>query len=112
MKTLTLFLAYSINALAAITSRAEETAYPPKIAREEIQRRIKEIPHAHPRLLATREQLTNLSKSLDADPLRRALADAIIHEADALQSAPPIERKLIGRRLLDKSRTCLERVLI
>src|SRR3954468_18457969 len=106
------YLAFSITAFAAILSHAEELTYPPKIPREEIQRRLVAIPHTHPRLLATRDELANLPKSLDADPLRRALAAAIIHEADALQSAPSIERKLIGRRLLDKSRTCLEPVLI
>ncbi len=98
--------------MVAVRSHAEDTPYPPNVPRDELERRIKKLPHTHPRLLATRDQLTNLPKSLDADPLRRALADAIIREADSLQSAPPIERKLIGRRLLDKSRTCLERILI
>lgn len=101
-----------VATLVAVHSRAEDTAYPPNIPREEILRRIKEPPHAHPRLLATHDQLTSLAKSLDADPLRRKLADAITREADSLQSAPPIERKLIGLRLLDKSRTCVERVLV
>ncbi|HEX4412584.1 MAG TPA: heparinase II/III family protein, partial [Lacipirellulaceae bacterium] len=112
MKTLILFFAPLIATLLAISSRAEETTYPPKVPRVELERRIKEIPHTHPRLLVTSDQLTNLAKSLNTDPLRRALADAIIRDADALQSAPPIERKLIGRRLLDKSRACLERVLL
>ncbi len=112
MKTLTLILAFLATSLVAIYSRAEETGYPPKVSREDLEHRIKEMPHGHPRLLTTRDQLTNLSKSVDTDPLRRALADSILLEADKLLSTSPVERKLIGRRLLDKSRACLERVLL
>lgn len=91
---------------------AESPAFPPRVSLTEIQQRIRKAPQTHPRLLATREQLTNLPKTLDSDPLRRQLADAIIREATHLRDVPPIERKLIGRRLLDKSRTCVERVTV
>lgn len=90
--------------------RAAAPTFPPRVTLAEIQQRIREAPKTHPRLLATREQLMNLPKTLDSDPLRRQLADAIIREATHLRDVPPIERKLIGRRLLDKSRTCVERV--
>ncbi len=110
------FLFVMIASLAvgagARTASGEEPSYPPKASLEEIQRHIRQCRHDHPRLLATREQLAGLAKSLDGDPLRRQLADAVIHEANQLQDVPPIERKLIGKRLLDKSRTCVERVTV
>lgn len=88
-----------------------ETTFPPKVSLADLQRRIAAAPHSHPRLLATRDQLTNLKNTLDADPLRKDLAQAVVEEATRLRDVPPIERKLIGRRLLDKSRTCVERVV-
>lgn len=40
-----------------------------------------------------------------------ALRDALLKRAEAMLAEPPVERVLIGRRLLDKSRTALSRVL-
>lgn len=91
---------------------AESPTFPPRVTLVEIQQRISAAPKTHPRLLATREQLANLPSTLDSDPLRQQLAVAIIREANNLRDVPPIERKLIGRRLLDKSRTCVERVTV
>jgi Heparinase II/III-like protein/Domain of unknown function (DUF4962) len=105
-----LMIASLVAAIRARAAVGEQSAYPPHTSLEEIQRRIQTSPPDHPRLFATREQLTGLPKTLDRDPLRRQLADAIIAAANRLQDVPPIERKLIGRRLLDKSRTCVDRV--
>ncbi|MEN6307448.1 MAG: heparinase II/III family protein [Anaerohalosphaeraceae bacterium] len=76
----------------------------------EVQKAL-EKPAAHPRLLwpvGTEEQIR---ARMAADPAARAIFEHIQHEADSLMEQPPIERVQIGRRLLDKSRTCIKRVL-
>jgi hypothetical protein len=70
-----------------------------------------EKPAAHPRLLwpaGAEEQIRN---RIAADPAAKAIFEQIRSQADALLEQPPIERIQIGRRLLDKSRTCVKRVL-
>jgi len=70
-----------------------------------------EKPAAHPRLLwpaGAEEQIRN---RIAADPAAKAIFDQIQSQADAMLEQPPIERIQIGRRLLDKSRTCIKRVL-
>src|SRR6478752_1072136 len=89
-----------VGTVIAAASRAEERKFPPSASIEEIRQRIADSKHTHPRLLTTREQLAGPPKSLAADPLRRELADGIVQEAMALRDAPPVERKLEGRRLL------------
>ena len=85
--------------------------YPPTISLEDVRQWIDKAPTAHPRLLANGAQLTALGESLKADPLRQALADAVIKEASLIQDIAPIERKLQGLRLLGESRRCLKRTL-
>lgn len=97
---------------AACCTQAAEPAYPPTATLEEIQQQIHECSKFHPRLLVKPQELAGLSKSLDRDPLRKQLADAIVAEATKLRDAPPVERKLQGKRLLGISRTCVERVLV
>jgi len=45
------------------------------------------------------------------DPLWKKLQADLLQEADRQLVSKPVERVLIGRRLLDKSRTALSRVL-
>jgi hypothetical protein len=108
-----IFLApVAVCILMLATARGQQPAFPPKVSLDEIRHRIASSKNTHPRLLATREQLAGLSGTLDKDPLRKQLADSIIQQADALCGVEPIERKLIGRRLLSVSRRCVQRVLI
>ncbi|MCA9233903.1 MAG: heparinase II/III family protein [Planctomycetales bacterium] len=53
-----------------------------------------------------------MAQSVGADPLRRQIADAVVAEAVALQGVKPVERVMLGKRLLHESRRCLQRVLI
>ena len=111
-------LACSVLLLTGIVATAAGFAadsaafpYPPTISLEEVRAKIDQADTGHPRLLATPAELAALRQSLGSDPLRRALADEIIRQADRLQQTPPITRKLEGRRLLGQSRTCVKRVL-
>ena len=112
---------YTVGAFLTVTlvvvigrTSADETnfGYPPKISLDEVRRRIDKAVGEHPRLLATAADFTALRASLDGDPVRRALADAVIGQAKFLEDAAPITRKLQGRRLLGESRRCVKRMVV
>ena len=65
----------------------------------------------HPRLLLTDEQLAAAVAAAKTDPLRAQLHARIVALAEAELNTTPIKHVLIGPRLLDKSRTCIARVL-
>ncbi len=100
--------------LATGGASADETdfSYPPSISLDDVREWIDKAPTEHPRLLATRAELAALRKSIDGDPVRKALADAVVKQANLMQDAAPITRKLQGRRLLGESRRCVKRVVV
>jgi hypothetical protein len=98
-------------ALCVSTVFGQRTVYPPDVSLQEIQHRINECRHDHPRLLASRSDLARLPEHVNRDPLQRKLADLVVQQAKQLQDVAPVERKLTGRRLLGESRSCVERVL-
>jgi len=64
----------------------------------------------HPRLIGLPADLERLKQAIKDD---RPAADAfktVVREADKILPAKPVEHKLIGPRLLDQSRRCLDRV--
>ncbi|MBQ9799637.1 MAG: heparinase II/III family protein [Thermoguttaceae bacterium] len=63
-----------------------------------------------PRLLLTDEALADVKKKVDADPRWKAYLDALKRRADKTLNAPPVERKLEGKRLLGVSREALRRL--
>lgn len=65
----------------------------------------------HPRLLFTDDQLHAAIEAAKTDPFRAALHRRIVELATTELNTKPIEHVLIGPRLLDKSRTCIARVL-
>jgi Heparinase II/III-like protein len=92
-------------------SRIEQFGYPPTIDLDRVREFVDQAPTEHPRLLVTGADLAALRSSLDADPLRRSVAGAIVRQAELLRDVPPITRTLKGARLLGQSRLCLMRVL-
>ncbi len=64
----------------------------------------------HPRLLVLDSDLVAVKQAIASDPLAKTWHDQLVREAEKLLDAKPIEHVLIGPRLLDKSRTCLNRV--
>ncbi|MBE0659284.1 MAG: heparinase II/III family protein [Bryobacteraceae bacterium] len=77
----------------------------------EISRRLTQMGAAHPRIFLKQGAEQSLNESLKSDPARARLRSALLAQADSMLATKPVERVLIGRRLLDKSRTCLSRVL-
>ena len=115
IRTLTLVLALvapPVFVNKTIAADQPSFDYPPKISLEEVRQWIDKAPADHPRLLAKRAELEALRDSVKKDPLRKALADAVVKQATLLQNVSPIERRLEGRRLLGESRRCVKRTLV
>ncbi len=87
------------------------TAAAPTLTPAEVAKRLEQLPPTHPRLFLPAGGEAALKQQIAADPLWARLADGVIREADRQLATKPVERVLIGRRLLDKSRTALSRVL-
>jgi hypothetical protein len=64
----------------------------------------------HPRLIALDSDIARIRKLATTDPLVKESYDALRRQADRMLTEPPVEYVLIGPRLLDKSRTALERI--
>ena len=64
----------------------------------------------HPRLLVTGEDWDKIRHRVEADPLSGKVFALVRGNADRMLDQPPVERTLVGRRLLDVSRLALERI--
>ena len=71
---------------------------------------LKTLRPGHPRLFVTGESLQRLRQAVQTDPAMKELFGKLRAQADRVLGEPPVEHKLIGPRLLDKSRRCLDRV--
>jgi len=105
--TLTSLLASELFAQATSDSSA---SYPPDVTLNVVSDRMEAASKPHPRLFADAKKLARLSDLSDASSLKKTLANMVVQEARYLDAVPPITRQLEGRRLLGKSRTCLDRV--
>lgn len=65
----------------------------------------------HPRLIALDSDIARIRSLLTTDPLVKDSYAAVRGQADRILTQPPVEYKLIGPRLLDKSRTALDRIV-
>lgn len=64
----------------------------------------------HPRLIALDSDIARVKALVKSDAFARELYTRLKQEAARIEQQPPVEYKLIGPRLLDKSRRCLDRV--
>ena len=67
-------------------------------------------PPDHPRLLLLQNEEDKIKNIFKSDKTWSAINQAILTEADNMIVLPTLERKKIGRRLLDKSREALRRI--
>jgi hypothetical protein len=87
------------------------TASLPAIEAADVARRLEAMPATHPRLLLGRGAEETLQRQIAANPVMARIHADLQREADRDLATKPVERIQIGRRLLDKSRTALSRVL-
>src|SRR5262245_19278909 len=85
--------------------------FPPATTLAEVEQLVEVYSQPHPRLMTNSEELGQLTDRVKHDSTKQLIADEIIHKANLTLDQPPVERKLIGIRLLSTSRLCLERVL-
>ncbi len=64
----------------------------------------------HPRLIATDADMDRIREYVAHDATAGKLRDSLKQQAERFIGLPPVEHKLIGPRLLDKSRTALDRI--
>ncbi|HKW97821.1 MAG TPA: heparinase II/III family protein [Bryobacteraceae bacterium] len=64
----------------------------------------------HPRLIVLDSDIERIRSFIQQYPQARKLHADLVKEADKLMTAPPVEYKLVGPRLLAQSRRCLERI--
>lgn len=64
----------------------------------------------HPRLLLLKGEENAIRQELQKDTVRGRVNRAILTECDLILTQPPVERKMIGRRLLQASRESLRRI--
>ena len=64
----------------------------------------------HPRLLLLQGEEAAIKKNIESDIAWRNIHNSIINECGVIIGKPPVERVLIGKRLLDKSREALRRI--
>lgn len=88
-----------IAALLATAVRAEAQAVPPQT----------KLP-AHPRLLWTKAEEASVKAAVMHDFIWKKVHKTILDECNNMLTEAPVKQQKIGRRLLDKSRTCLRRV--
>lgn len=64
----------------------------------------------HPRLILLPDDIARIKDFIAHDPVAHGYYAALVRSGDKIIPEPPVERVLIGPRLLDKSRTTLERI--
>lgn len=64
----------------------------------------------HPRLLLLKGEEERIKREISKDPIWKNVNDQILKECDSVLSKPPVERTMIGKRLLQTSREALRRI--
>ena len=82
-----------LSLLACTTTTGADFGYPPVLSLDAIRKQIDQAHITHPRLLTNGDGFAELRQSLDKDPLRRGLADAVVRQAEKLLKVAPIKRE-------------------
>lgn len=111
MRTLPLLLIVATLPTLRLAGAAPATNFPPTTTEAEVRALVQSASLRHPRLLMGPEELRALRERVGRDARLREIAGAVRRDAEAMLAAPPIERKLEGRRLLGESRRAVRRIL-
>ncbi|CAN5373253.1 hypothetical protein BH10PLA1_BH10PLA1_04370 [soil metagenome] len=110
---MTHYLCRTLVVLLAAMSAMRTLAAPPTTEPaliSAVETAIREHLAPHPRLLLDRDASQALASRISADPRLAALLKRTRACADTILTQPPLERKLVGRRLLSVSRDALYRI--
>ena len=64
----------------------------------------------HPRILLLKNEEQSIRRFISSDVCWEKIHETILTESEKLLSVPPIERVMVGRRLLDVSRKALRNI--
>lgn len=84
--------------------------YAGEISERDIQQALQQISD-HPRLFWPAGAEKEMKVRIESDPMTKTIYQDIAGQSDILLKIEPIEHVKIGKRLLDKSRKCVKRVL-
>ena len=102
-----ILIAVLLVALLAAPALAAEQPVPVGPAPAEALRM---LDRGHPRLLLKDADLASMRERYKDDPVFQRFASDVIAEAGDCLARPPLQHRLIGPRLLDVSRECVDRV--
>jgi hypothetical protein len=97
----------ALAALLGLFAPAPAADEPRRAAADDI---LKTLRPQHPRLYVLDEDLPAIRRAAADDPLVRDWYERLQKEARKMLGEPPVEHRLIGRRLLDQSRAALRRI--
>lgn len=106
------FILYLVLCAPIATGASPDEAYPPAATLDEVREMVEQVPMGHPRLLIDQRGFEALAKKQPGNPLFESLRSLVIEHADSYLEKAPIERVLTGRRLLGKSRECVQRSIL
>jgi hypothetical protein len=101
-------LAVALACFALAGATAPSSPAQPPLVPEDLRTRLT----GHPRLLVDAAAMTRVQAHAAADPRARAWRDRLRQDAAALLDEPPVERRLVGPRLLAQSREALRRITL
>ncbi|HQA45170.1 MAG TPA: heparinase II/III family protein [Phycisphaerae bacterium] len=99
----------SILPILAILASSARADLPPVPSPEQI---LSTLRPGHPRLVALPEDMTRVKQLLENDETARKLRDQLRATAEKMLNDKPVVHQLIGPRLLQQSRLCLDRVYV
>jgi hypothetical protein len=71
---------------------------------------LKTLRAGHPRLVLLADDITRIRAFIETDAVARRYHARVLAKGEEIMREPPVERVLIGPRLLDKSRTVVDRL--
>jgi len=100
----------SLHDIATKLGQAARDTAPPG-PEDDVTHRINGSTKEHPRLFMDRSAAVAVKAAVESDALLRRAMTYVRECADATLQAAPVQREQVGRRLLEVSRTCLQRVV-
>lgn len=90
-----------------MAASAAASDVPPTL--EAVRARLDAMPRSHPRLFGDADAFQRVRDLAARDPVAARMAAVVLRDAEALLDAPPVQRRMNGRRLLFVSRQALRR---
>ncbi len=98
-----------LGAALAVASVSAADWQPEKVTVQQVKNELGKMSRQHPRLFLGQDGLKKLAENRKK-PDGKALADRILYDADLMLGYQPLDRQMVGRRMLETSRKVLYRI--